>query len=49
MNKREINWDEVSLLEKEGFVKCLNPNQKLARFYGLTDKGKRILENLSKD
>jgi len=34
-------------LEKAGFATCLNPKQKLCRFYELTNKGKRILINLS--
>ena len=35
-------------LEKEGFVKCLTPKQKLYRFYELTPKGKKILQELNK-
>ncbi len=26
-------------LEKKGFVKCLNPNEKIGRLYTLSDKG----------
>ncbi len=33
-------------LEKEGFVNCLTPEQKLARFYQINLKGKKILERL---
>ena len=35
-------------LEKKGLVKCLTPHQKLARFYQITDKGKKLLSNLTK-
>ena len=35
-------------LEKKGVVKCLTPHQKLARFYQITDKGKKLLGNLTK-
>lgn len=30
-------------LEKKGFVECLNPQEKLGRFYRITDSGRRIL------
>ena len=35
-----------TLLELEGkdFVKCLNPNDRMARFYQITDKGKKLLK-----
>jgi DNA-binding HxlR family transcriptional regulator len=33
-------------LEKKGFVKCVNPKQKMARFYNITEKGKKILTEL---
>lgn len=32
-------------LEKAKFVVCLTPDQKLCRFYGLTNKGKGILKH----
>ena len=35
-------------LEKKGFVKCLTPHQKLARFYQITNKGEESLNNLTK-
>lgn len=35
-------------LEKKGLIKCLNPNQKLSRFYQITNKGKEILAKLNK-
>jgi predicted transcriptional regulator len=50
--KEEINlhFNTISRalieLEKEGFVKCLNPKQKLCRFYEITDKGKKIKEKI---
>ena len=31
-------------LEEKGLVECLNPSQKMARFYMITDKGKKILK-----
>lgn len=31
-------------LEDKGFVKCLNPNDRMARFYQITDKGKKLLK-----
>ena len=36
-------------LEKTGFAKCLTPNQKLWRFYELTEKGKKIKEEIKKN
>jgi len=33
-------------LQDKGFVKCLNPSQKLARFYKISEKGKRLLKKL---
>lgn len=35
-------------LEKKGLINCLNPNQKLSRFYQITNKGKEILVKLNK-
>jgi len=34
-------------LEKEGLIKCLNPSQKLSRFYQMTNKGKDILKKFA--
>ncbi len=34
-------------LEKKGLIKCLNPTQKLSRFYQITKRGKEILEKLN--
>jgi predicted transcriptional regulator len=34
-------------LERQGFVECLNPKQKMARFYGITDKGNKVLEKMN--
>lgn len=31
-------------LEDKGFVKCLNPEDITARFYDITDKGKKLLK-----
>lgn len=33
-------------LQKNGFVECLNPKQKMARFYRITEKGKKVLNEL---
>lgn len=33
-------------LSKNGFVKCLTPQQKLARFYHITSKGKKVLSKI---
>ena len=35
-------------LEKKALIKCLNPTQKLSRFYQITKKGKEILKEISK-
>ena len=44
----DLHFNEVSRtiqeLEKKGFVECLNPKQKLARFYKITFKGIDILK-----
>jgi len=46
-NETKLHFNSVSRtlieLEKKGFLKCLNPKQKLVRFYLITDKGKNIL------
>ena len=34
-------------LEKNKFIKCLNPNQKLSRFYQITNKGKQVLKKIN--
>ena len=33
-------------LESNNFVKCLNPDQKMARFYEITQKGRDVLEEV---
>ena len=33
-------------LENKGFVECLNPNQRQARFYSITKKGEGVLKEL---
>lgn len=33
-------------LEKGSFIACLNPKQKLGRFYQITQKGKEVLKKL---
>lgn len=35
-------------LVKKGFAECLNPKQKLIRFYRITNEGKRLLEKIGK-
>ena len=48
----ELHFNAVSRvileLEKKGLIKCLNPTQKLSRFYQITNKGKEILVKLNK-
>jgi DNA-binding MarR family transcriptional regulator len=39
----------ILALEKKGLVKCITPDQKMCRFYQLTDSGKEVLENLDVD
>ena len=52
-NETNLHFNQISRtiieLEKKGFVKSLTPNQKLNRFYQITDKGKKILRWLSKN
>ena len=31
-------------LENKGLVKCITPNEKMGRYYQITDKGKKVLE-----
>ena len=33
-------------LEKKGLVKCLTPNEKMGRFYEITELGKKIIKKL---
>ena len=51
-NETKLHFNSVSRtineLEDKGFVKCLNPNQKLARFYQITCKGRILLTDSSK-
>jgi len=35
-------------LKSKGFVKCLNPKERIGRFYALTKKGKEILKKIKK-
>lgn len=35
-------------LEKKGFISCLNPTQKLTRFYQITKKGINLFEKIRK-
>ena len=48
--KTNLHFNSVSRtiieLEKQKFVKCLNPSQKLARFYQITDRGKELLKKI---
>lgn len=32
-------------LEKKGFVKALNPQDRMARFYQISEKGRKILDS----
>ena len=35
-------------MEKKGFVKCLNPEDRMARYYQATEKGLKVLGELRK-
>ena len=51
-NETKLHFNTVSRtlveLEKKGVVKCLTPKQKLSRFYQITNKGMKLLGNLTK-
>lgn len=36
----------ILALEDKGLIKCLTPNEKLGRFYQISDKGKKVLKLL---
>lgn len=46
----ELHFNSVSRtlieLEKKHLVKCLNPTQKLIRFYQITNEGKKLIKKL---
>ncbi len=46
----KLHFNQISRtiqeLETKGFVECLNPKQKLTRFYKITKKGKFLLLNV---
>ena len=46
----ELHFNSVSRtlieLEKKNLIKCLNPTQKLIRFYQITNEGRRLLKKL---
>jgi predicted transcriptional regulator len=48
----KLHFNQISRtiqeLESKGFVECLNPKQKLTRFYRITEKGKSLLTNIEK-
>jgi len=48
--KTDISLPQISenliLLENKGFVKCLTPTRHNYRLYGITDKGKKVLDKL---
>ena len=33
-------------LEEKGFVKCLNPKDRIYKLYGLTEKGNKVFKNI---
>lgn len=35
-------------LEKKGLVKCITPNEKMGRYYQISDQGRKILEIIKK-
>lgn len=48
----KLHFNQISRtiqeLESKGFVECLNPKQKLTRFYKITEKGNSLLINIEK-
>ena len=36
-------------LQKKELIKCLNPTQKLSRFYQITSKGKELLKKIKNE
>ena len=38
----------LSALEKKGLVKCLTPKVNHPRFYGITEKGKEVQDEIKK-
>lgn len=36
----------ILALEKKGLVSCITPNERMGRFYQITDLGKKVLEEL---
>jgi len=34
----------ILALEKKGLLKCITPNEKMGRYYQITETGKKILE-----
>ena len=35
-------------LKQRGFVKCLNPKERIGRLYVLTDKGKKLIKKIKR-
>lgn len=36
-------------LERKGLVKCLTPKEKMGRYYEVSDEGKKILQEITRD
>jgi DNA-binding MarR family transcriptional regulator len=36
-------------LETKGLVKCITPNEKMGRFYEITENGKKVLNSIEAD
>ena len=39
----------ILALERKGLVKCITPNEKMGRYYQITELGKKILHKINGD
>lgn len=46
-NHRSTISRTLLALEKKGLVKCITPNENMGRFYEITKKGKKIIEEIN--
>lgn len=47
-NHRSTVSRAILELEKKGLVKCITPNEKMGRYYQISDEGRKILEIIKK-
>ncbi|MCX9085476.1 MAG: hypothetical protein OIN87_11850 [Candidatus Methanoperedens sp.] len=47
-NHRSTLSRAILELEKKGLVKCITPNEKMGRYYQISDEGRKILEIIKK-